>query len=73
MSTYDFASYLAQVPTYRRKDDATLQQRADTSANLIFDPQRAEIERRANGGKLQHINNSRNSKHHRRGRRNPGI
>jgi len=57
MSTYDFASYLAQVPTYRRKDDATLQQRADTSANLIFDPQRAEIERQRQWQEAQHINN----------------
>lgn len=58
MSTsYDFAKYLAQVPTYRRKDDTTLQNRATTSANLIFDPQRAETERQRQWQEAQHINN----------------
>lgn len=58
MSTsYDFAKYLADVPTYRRKDDATLQDRATTSANLVFDPQRAETERQRQWQEAQHINN----------------
>jgi len=56
-ANYDFADYLASVPSYNRKNSATLQDRATTAANLIFDPQRAEQRRAGAWNETQHINN----------------
>jgi hypothetical protein len=54
--SYDFAEYLAQVPQYKRKKDSDLLQRATTSADLVFDPQRSETERQRQWQEAQHIN-----------------
>ena len=67
-ATYDFAQYLAQVPGYKRKDDATLQNRATTSANLVFDPQKSEQERQVKTNEMQSIINTQKLK-----RANVGI
>lgn len=54
---YDFQNYLNQVPDYQRRNAQTLQNQAQSSANLIFDPQRAEQQRAAQWQEAQHINN----------------
>jgi len=56
-ANYDFADYLASVPSYKRKDSTTLQNRATTAANLIYDPQKSEQQRAAAWNESQHINN----------------
>ena len=57
MVSYNFADYLSQVPNYKRKDSTSLQDRAVTASNLIYDPQKSEQERSAQWNEVQHINN----------------
>lgn len=53
---YRFEDYLSQVPDYQRQDPSRMRERAATSSNLIFDPQRSEQQRQAQWQEAQHIN-----------------
>lgn len=57
VADYNYQDYLNQVPDYQRKNSQALKDRATSSSNLIFDPQKSEQQRAAQWQEAQHINN----------------